>query len=684
MRVDGQEFSFLTIDSFSMPGSNDILGLLKLIVILVFLVFLKKCEAQKRSYVMKLSACLITKNEERHIEKCINSFRAVVDEILVVDTGSVDKTVSIAESVGAEVLYYKWDDNFSNPRNFALEHASGDWVIFLDADEYFANGTEKNIRGILKRVSKNKRLNAVICKSLDIDKDDGNLINVLPMIRIFKKSRGIRYCGNIHENIRNNGEPMHAFLPTDGELVIHHTGYSTNIVKSKLERNLKLLLANMENGSADIMTLFYLSDCYLGLEKYDMAIKYAREYIDTGGVKLVGHNIKPYLNIIYSLMKIGTSSMDVIREIDEALKKFPDHPELFLLRGTARHSAGQYRLALADYKTSLQCHDSYKGLEINGMLGKLHEIYYSIGKIYVLMCNYPEALDWFVKSLKVRKDYSPAFYQLIKIIRCENDADIIILLRSIYDENSKADVQFLVQELAKAKLGKALLYYSNIWMKNYKKFGNDDIRAFLLLSNGKYDEALLCFGKLYSSHLLASAELFSVVSALLSSSARNVKLVRSFVSASFGKIIDAYYGLEQNIMFSKEDLSDYCNILRELILLDRLEETERFLSLKSLFDLDVSSTLGAVLMEFRVYHLALAQYHMALDCATKDYDVLHGKIGICLYKLGRYAEAMCNFNHAIEMGSKDNEIKYEYMAWIEQRQIETQNEEHPALFLQES
>ena len=99
---------------------------------------------------IKLSACTITKNEALNIGKSIDSYKDYVDEIIVVDTGSIDETIEIAESKGAKVLKFEWKNDFSAAKNFALDHASGDWIIFLDADEWFDGDTAKNIRAAIE------------------------------------------------------------------------------------------------------------------------------------------------------------------------------------------------------------------------------------------------------------------------------------------------------------------------------------------------------------------------------------------------------------------------------------------------------------------------------------------------------------------------------------------------------
>ena len=84
---------------------------------------------------MRISLVMIVKNEERSLEKCLRSAASLVDEMIIADTGSTDGTKAIAERMGARVWDYKWTNDFSAARNYALSHSSGDWNLILDADE---------------------------------------------------------------------------------------------------------------------------------------------------------------------------------------------------------------------------------------------------------------------------------------------------------------------------------------------------------------------------------------------------------------------------------------------------------------------------------------------------------------------------------------------------------------------
>lgn len=79
---------------------------------------------------MNISLCVICKNEEKNIQKCLEGLKTIVNEMVVIDTGSTDRTIEIAEKLGASVYQYDWDNNFSNAKNYALDIAKGEWIVF--------------------------------------------------------------------------------------------------------------------------------------------------------------------------------------------------------------------------------------------------------------------------------------------------------------------------------------------------------------------------------------------------------------------------------------------------------------------------------------------------------------------------------------------------------------------------
>ena len=102
----------------------------------------------------RISQCMIVKNEERNIEKALSWGKGVVSEQIVVDTGSTDRTVEIAESMGAKIYHFEWIDDFAAAKNFAISKAKYEWIALLDADEYFS---EEDAKKVLYYVRKDRK-----------------------------------------------------------------------------------------------------------------------------------------------------------------------------------------------------------------------------------------------------------------------------------------------------------------------------------------------------------------------------------------------------------------------------------------------------------------------------------------------------------------------------------------------
>ena len=115
---------------------------------------------------MKISAVYIAKNEEKNIARSLDSLKDSVDEFILVDTGSTDNTVNIFDKYGGKVFFLPWNNDFSIPRNMALSKATGDWIILLDADEYFSVETAKNLRMVIEE---NANVDGLLLNITNID-----------------------------------------------------------------------------------------------------------------------------------------------------------------------------------------------------------------------------------------------------------------------------------------------------------------------------------------------------------------------------------------------------------------------------------------------------------------------------------------------------------------------------------
>jgi len=272
--------------------------------------------------MMKISACYITKNESANIAASIESIEASVDEIIVCDTGSEDDTCRIAEALPKVKLFHgAWRDDFAAARNEALSHATGDWVVFLDADERFSEATRGNLPAVLEEAKGYDAL-AVKIVNLDIDGEEERRIDHTYVVRAFRRSPEIRYAGRIHEHIeRGDGELSLAFAAEE-QLVLLHTGYTASRIKGKAERNLRLLLQELERTESPEDLYRYLAEAYEGVGDAERALHYARLDI-ADGPRPVLFASRCYRMLLYTLPE----GEERTRVLEKARRDFPRIPE---------------------------------------------------------------------------------------------------------------------------------------------------------------------------------------------------------------------------------------------------------------------------------------------------------------------------------------------------------------------
>ncbi len=185
-----------------------------------------------------LSAALIVKNEERNLPRCLRSIQSLVDEVIVLDTGSTDRTIEIARELGAKVFEEPWQDDFSLHRNHSIEKASGEWVLTIDADEELVDTNVEETRHRLRSGD----LPPVLLVREHLQYPHGRAVTYYNP-RILKADSGIRYVYRVHEQL-DSGDTRSLLSNVH---LLHH-GYMDEATQlAKERRNLKLALAMPDN-----------------------------------------------------------------------------------------------------------------------------------------------------------------------------------------------------------------------------------------------------------------------------------------------------------------------------------------------------------------------------------------------------------------------------------------------------
>jgi glycosyltransferase involved in cell wall biosynthesis/tetratricopeptide (TPR) repeat protein len=188
---------------------------------------------------LRLSVCLIAKNEEQFLPQCLASVRGLAGQVVVLDTGSTDRTAELAREAGAEVYHFPWRDDFSAARNAALEHVTGDWVLVLDADEELPPDSHEPLR----RLMQDKSALGWRLPIVDAGREDEGC-SYVP--RLFRNAPALFYVGRVHEQIFSSLEVRRRQWGLDnrlGNAPLRHHGYRPEVVKDrdKIQRNLRLL-----------------------------------------------------------------------------------------------------------------------------------------------------------------------------------------------------------------------------------------------------------------------------------------------------------------------------------------------------------------------------------------------------------------------------------------------------------
>ncbi len=213
-------------------------------------------------YQSSISLCMIVKNEEQNLPRCLESVAGLVDEIIIVDTGSTDRTVEIAKSYGANVFFHPWEGSFSKARNYSLKYATCEWILYLDADEELRNGDSS----VLKNIARNNGY-SVVSFIIQNRYNDSKLEGYARMVRFFKNFSGIYYEGIVHNTIIYSGKCLNSSVT-----VIHH-GYNLSEEKmnEKFIRTSTLLKRQIESDPYNPTPYRYIGISYMDRKMYDEA-----------------------------------------------------------------------------------------------------------------------------------------------------------------------------------------------------------------------------------------------------------------------------------------------------------------------------------------------------------------------------------------------------------------------------
>ena len=349
---------------------------------------------------MNVSACLIIKNEEKNLERCLESLLPFAGEIIIVDTGSTDDSKRIASKFTDKIYDFAWNDNFSDARNFAIENATQDFILSIDADEYIENPNE------IQKVLSNSPTDTggwlvdVISSAYNTN---GNIEKIrTSLLRLFLNHPQIRFQGICHEQVFESILALGLKIEKT-DILLNHTGYLLNKdeFNNKQKRNIVLLEKALAKEPNNNYLLTHLGKTYSALKMPEKAKEIFKKVIDNsadnGIYKIDALNF--YSTILFEEKKFR----DSIKNAKQSLAMLANQAYPHFVIAEAYANLKMFDQAYYSYK------DALANLETEDIASKIlgqlqipkENIYYKLGLTLSEMKIYDEAIKFFEMGLQI-------------------------------------------------------------------------------------------------------------------------------------------------------------------------------------------------------------------------------------------------------------------------------------------
>jgi glycosyltransferase involved in cell wall biosynthesis len=402
----------------------------------------KKGFAKSPSPIL-LSACLIVKNEEQRLPQCLESLRSLTDEIIVVDTGSSDRTVAIAKKYQARVFHFEWCDDFSQARNYAIAQAKGKWILVIDADEVLEQSTIATLQEVIQR-------DDCLAVNLLRSEIDAKQAPYSLVLRLFRNHPAIAFTGLYHESIDQSvvalqtQEPHWQVLNVEVPVLLHY-GYTDSEIqlKHKYEFAKQLMHKHLEAFPNDSYMLnklgaLYISspqdrDHHLGIEllqkglallddaeqqslircelHYHLGLAYHQnadwELAKNAYEQVIALDVpnlvklSAYLNLgnIYQELR----QKEAIAYFEKATQIAPNFAQGHFNYGIALKTSGRFTDAIAAYQQAIALEPNYA------------EAHQNLGVVLMKVGYFPEAIAAFTRAIQLHEQQQN--YETAEILR---------------------------------------------------------------------------------------------------------------------------------------------------------------------------------------------------------------------------------------------------------------------------
>jgi len=364
---------------------------------------------------IRLSACLIVRDNEATIGACLASILPYVDEVVVVDTGSTDRTPEICLRHGARLFRFPWCDDFSAARNVSLDHARGEWLFWLDSDDTVPAACGLRLRGLADGEHAPHVLGYVMqvhCPG----PDDGSHHNltVVDHVKLIRHRPDLRFEGRIHEQL------LPAIRRAQGEVAwtdiyVVHSGadQSPEGLARKLERDLRILHRELRERPEHPFVLFNLGMTYADAQRYEEAIGYLQRCL-RGSRPEESHLRKAYALLVNALSQ--SQRHDEADDVcQQALSCYPEDKELLFRSAMLHHQFGRLQAAEQAYLRVLHGHEERHFASVDqGVAG--YKARHNLALVYGDLGALEEAQAQWRDLTRLAPDFLPAWRELVELL----------------------------------------------------------------------------------------------------------------------------------------------------------------------------------------------------------------------------------------------------------------------------
>lgn len=296
-----------------------------------------------------ISLCMIVKNEEEVLENCLKSAADICDEIIIVDTGSEDKTKEIARKYTDKIYDFEWIDDFSAARNYSYSLATKDYILLLDADDVLLPEDQKKLKELKKTLSSD--IDVVTLNYVLTTDAKGNPTFHYRQPRIVKRSRGFKWIGPVHEYLEVYGNSM------DADIAVHHKKYEKKSIDTQARsRNLRIYENRLKRGEEfTARDTFYYANELRDHQQFEKAITYYQKFLD-GNRGWIEDNIRACINMALCYASLEDRENQLI-SLFKTFKYDEPRPEACCLIGDVFQALKNYQNAVFWYSLAILMKD---------------------------------------------------------------------------------------------------------------------------------------------------------------------------------------------------------------------------------------------------------------------------------------------------------------------------------------